>query len=206
MPPRHRADLPSIRKPHRRLRTAIDASRSRRSARAAPPPFEFCTNSRISTFVCNRRMQREARSCFATSTGRECTIVLDPPSPRLRRDKPPGTGARREIARAAPPPFRFFTTNGTIIKNSFDKSFYGVILFASCVKTATTTLSGDGSGGRSAGSVVGVVCFSVRRIGPQDGDDPLFLFRDASGGYEISGRVFLFRSSFPNINQIKGVR
>ena len=26
---------------------------------------------------------------FATSTGRECTIVLDPPSPRFRRDKPP---------------------------------------------------------------------------------------------------------------------
>ena len=50
-------------------------------------------------------MQREARSGFATSTGRECTIVLDRP----------GAVARREIDRDAPPPFRFFTTNGTII-------------------------------------------------------------------------------------------
>ena len=128
-------NTPSIRKPHRRLRTAIDASRSRRSARDAPPPFEFCTNSSSSTFVCNRRMQREARSGFATSTGRECTVVLDPPSPRLRRDMPPRHRAdlpsirkphrrlrtaidasrSRRSARDAPPPFRFFTKNGTII-------------------------------------------------------------------------------------------
>ena len=73
-------------------------------------PFDFrVTHKRkeAGNGFCNRRMQRESRSRFATSTGRECTIVLDRP----------GTGARREIDRDAPPPFRFFTTNGTIIKN-----------------------------------------------------------------------------------------
>ena len=64
--------------------------------RDVPPPFRSyhsgCDVAEAGDGFCDRRMQREARSCFATSTGRECTIVLDPPSPRLRRDKPPGTG------------------------------------------------------------------------------------------------------------------
>jgi len=58
--------------------------------------FMIC--QKCKTVVCNRRMQRAARSCFATSTVRECTIVLD------RTD----AGARHEIDRDAPPPFRFF--------------------------------------------------------------------------------------------------
>ena len=46
-------------------------------------------------FICDRWMQRGARSCFATSTARKCTFVHDQA----------GTGARREIARDAPPQF-----------------------------------------------------------------------------------------------------
>ena len=92
--PRLRRDKP----PGAEARREID--------RDAPPPFRFLT---ARTYVSYRRMQREARSGFATSTGRECTIVLDPPSPRLRRDKPLGAGARREIARDAPPPMVMFS-------------------------------------------------------------------------------------------------
>jgi len=43
-------------------------------------------------------MQRAAMSCFAPSTVRECTAVLDRT----------GTEARRESARDAPPPVRFY--------------------------------------------------------------------------------------------------
>ena len=60
-------------------------------------------------------MQREARSGFATSTGKECTLVLDFP----------GAGARREIARDAPPPFRFFEagmTNDIFFENKVEKA------------------------------------------------------------------------------------
>ena len=46
-----------------------------------------------SRFICNRWMQRATMSCFATSTQRECTIVLDLC----------GAGARREIDHDAPP-------------------------------------------------------------------------------------------------------
>ena len=56
----------------------------------------FC--QKYETVVCDRRMQREAMSRFATSTVRECTTVLDHT----------GAGARQEIAHAAPPPYRFF--------------------------------------------------------------------------------------------------
>ena len=54
----------------------------------------------------DRRMQRAAMSCFAPSTVQECTIVLDCI----------GAEARREIARDAPPPLDFFTTNVIITK------------------------------------------------------------------------------------------
>ena len=46
-----------------------------------------------SRFVCYRWMQRATMSCFATSTQRECTSVLDLC----------GAGARREIDHDAPP-------------------------------------------------------------------------------------------------------
>ena len=55
-----------------------------------------------------RRMQRAAMSCFAPSIARECTIVLDRASAETRQ----------EIARDAPPPLRFLTTNGTEIITS----------------------------------------------------------------------------------------
>ena len=45
--------------------------------------------------VCDRWMQRGARSSFTPSTVRECTFVHDQT----------GTGARLEIARDAPPQF-----------------------------------------------------------------------------------------------------
>ena len=48
-------------------------------------------------------MQRAAMSCFAPSTVRECTTVLDRT----------GTEARRESARDAPPPVNFCTANET---------------------------------------------------------------------------------------------
>ena len=57
----------------------------------------YHTGSDLSTvksrFVFYRWMQRVAMSCFATSTVRECTIVLDRT----------GTGTRREIDHEAPP-------------------------------------------------------------------------------------------------------
>ena len=53
-------------------------------------------------------MQREAMSRFVPSIAQECTIVLDCASAETRR----------ESDRDAPPPGRFFTTNGTIIKNN----------------------------------------------------------------------------------------
>ena len=46
-----------------------------------------------SRFICYRWMQRATMSCFATSTQRECTTVLDLC----------GAGARREIDHDAPP-------------------------------------------------------------------------------------------------------
>ncbi|MBR7130645.1 MAG: hypothetical protein IKC82_01470, partial [Lentisphaeria bacterium] len=49
-------------------------------------------------FDCTRWMQRAAMSCFAPSTVRECTTVLDRT----------GTEARRESARDAPPTVRFY--------------------------------------------------------------------------------------------------
>ena len=52
-------------------------------------------------FVCNRWMQRAARSRFATSMVQECTTVLDCNS----------AGARREIDRDAPPQLLIFYKN-----------------------------------------------------------------------------------------------
>jgi len=62
-------------------------------------------------FVCDRRMQRAARSGFATSTVRECISVLDRT----------GAGARREIGRDAPPPF------SPIKSKYFRKKFPGIL-------------------------------------------------------------------------------
>ena len=54
----------------------------------------FFSSSRNGS-VCDRWMQRGARSSFAPSTVRECTFVHDKT----------GTGARLKIARDAPPQF-----------------------------------------------------------------------------------------------------
>ena len=68
------------------LRTAPKKLSKKNSA----PPKNSAPQKTLSSY---RWMQRESRSCFATSTARECTLVHDRA----------GTGARHEIDHDAPP-------------------------------------------------------------------------------------------------------
>ena len=97
------------------------------------------------TFFCNRRMQRAARSGFATSTVRECTPVLDRT----------GAGTRPEIDRDAPPPFRFFTTNLTIILTDLyplGRPLHAVCLHQAVIETELPRLELEQQGFVPAGA------------------------------------------------------